>query len=126
MSPDLTPPDAPGPIPMADFRRHVADLYAPPLRAPATRTGVLFALAQLEAGGARTTADLTTAAIARFLAARPEGEHPNYTHTLLARVRVLCNLAAAEGWVRVSPFAVRKRWVRRVRPTPPRHSRRRS
>lgn len=113
---------APGPIPFAEFRSRLRALYGPPLRAPSTLSGMMYALDQLEAlGNVVTTADLTTATIARFIAARPEGEHPNYTHTLVARVRAACNLAAAEGWVRVSPFAVRKHWVRRVRPSPPGH-----
>jgi integrase len=75
----------------------------------------------LEAMGVQGTDELTTAFIARFIAGRPAGEHPNTTFTLMTYLRAACNLAAAEGWVRVSPFAVRRRWLRRITPAAPKH-----
>lgn len=118
------PTDGPagGAIPLAEFRERVLALYAPPLRARKTlgkMTQVLNDLCAME--GLATTADLTTSAVARFVASRPAGEHPNTTYGLLSYLRAACAIAEGEGWVRVSPFRTRRRWTRRVAPTPPAH-----
>jgi integrase len=107
------------PIPLPDFRERVLALYAPPQRAKGTffkMRHVMNLLATLLGEGA-TTADLTTGTIARFIASRPPGQSRNTTLSLLMSLRAACNLAAAEGLVRVSPFAIRKQWLR---PAPPR------
>lgn len=111
------------PIPYAEFKARVLELYEPPLRARATYRSMAQALELLGGLGVASTAELTTATIARFVQSR-EGEHPNTTYGHLARIRAACNIAAAEGWARVSPFAVRRRWVRKVTPKAPKvHSR---
>src|SRR5207249_6905366 len=69
--------------------------------------------------GVVTTADLNTSLIARFIAGRPATESPNTTIGLVSALRAACNFAAVEGYVRVSPFLFRRRWVRRVTPKPP-------
>ena len=113
------------PIPLGKLRDHLAALYSPALRAKSTRSSIMRILDKLDRlGGIETTADLTTATVARFIAAEPPGQHPNTTYTQVAKLRVVCNIAAAEGWLRMSPFVARRRWVRKITPAVPKvHSR---
>jgi integrase len=107
-------PAAVGPVPMARLREELTALYQPPLRAPATllRLRQTFRLVA-ELGGVETTADLTPAMLARFIQARTAtGEAATTTMSLLRNLRVICGYAADMGYVRVNPFALRKRWFR--------------
>jgi len=109
----MTMSDRITPIGLDRFRAEVLALYGPPLRAKATHDKMRHVLDLVASmPGAETTADLTTATVARFLAARPPGEAPHTTYGLLSYLRAACNHAAAEGYVRVSPFTVRKHWLR--------------
>jgi len=116
----------PAPIPFAEFRERLLALYEPPQRARTTwkKMGVVLdTVAAL--GGVESTSDLGTDLVRRFIAGRPAGESPNTTYTMLGYLRAACNLATAEGLVRISPFAVRRSWVRKVTPRAPKvHSRR--
>lgn len=114
-----------GPIPLAEFRERVLALYRPPLRARTTFLAVRRTLDHLAAlGGVESTADLTTATVARFVVGRTGKDHPNTIRTHLRKLSALCSIAQAEGWLRVNPFKVRRGWIRGVAPTPPRvHSR---
>jgi len=112
---------AAGPVPWERFTAELLELYAPPLRAKATATGMRYALGLVSALGVESTADLTTSLVARFIASRPTTESPNRTYSLTATLRAACNYAAAQGYVRVSPFAVRKHWVRRCTPKAKKH-----
>ena len=112
-------PDA-VPIPFADFRARVLALYEPPMRARPTFIRMRQTLGLLEQlGDVATTADLTTATVARFVASRPPGAHPNTTRALLSNIRAACSLAVAEGYLRMNPFALRRSWVRGVTPKSP-------
>jgi integrase len=112
------------PIPFALFRERMEAMYTPPHRGKLTCSKMRQVLNIMEAMGPETTADLTTDFVRRFIEARPPGESPNTTYTVLGYLRALCNIAAAENWVRPSPFAVRRQWVRRATPKMPRvHSR---
>lgn len=113
--------DAIRPIPFDVFRARLLALYEPPMRSHRTMKKMGQVLDQLGALGVATTADLTTDLVARWIAARPGPENPTTTLGYLAYLRAACALAAAEGWVRVSPFTVRKTWLRRVEPTGRRH-----
>lgn len=115
------PPVGPMPIPWDRFKREVLALYAPPMRSPATLSGMRQILDLVAGLGVSSTAGLTPELVARFIAARPVGESPNTTYALVARLRVLCNYAAGRGYLYVSPFALRKRWVRKVRRGARRH-----
>lgn len=115
MKPEISP------IPFDEFRRRILALYEPPLRSPASFGKMRYMLGQLEALGIETTAQLTTDTVARFVASRPSRQSTHTTHGWLAVLRVACNIAAAEGWVDCSPFAVRKNWIRRTRPKGKRH-----
>jgi integrase len=61
-----------------------------------------------------TTAALDPAFIARFIATRPESQSDNTTISQLGRIRSLCSYAVSQGYLRTSPFAYRKTWLRRV------------
>ncbi|MEJ7636467.1 MAG: site-specific integrase [Singulisphaera sp.] len=120
------PQSGPSPIPFDEFRARLLALYEPPQRDMETfrrMRNVLADVASLE--GVCSTADLTTETVRRYIAGRPVKEHPNTTYGLVASLRTACNIAAAEGYVHVSPFSIRKHWVRKVTPKAPKvHSRR--
>lgn len=115
------------PIPIAEFRARILALYRPPLRSRGTYIGMRRAFDLLaRVPGLSTTADLNTAAIAQFVASRAGLENPNTTRGHLSKLSAACSIAAAEGWLRTSPFAIRKGkgWIRAVTPKQPRvHSR---
>jgi integrase len=109
------------PIPWAEFTAEVMTLYAPGLRAHSTCTMIRSTLDQLTALGLTSTADLTAATVARFIASRPPEQSANTTYSYVARLRAICTLAEAQGYVRVSPFRLRRCWVRRGAPARKRH-----
>ena len=75
-------------------------------------------------GDVASTADLTTALIARFVTSRRGRENPNTTRTHLRKLSACCAIAVGNGWLAISPFAIRRSWVRAVTPATPRvHSR---
>lgn len=115
------------PITLDEFRVRILNLYRPPLRSRGTFVGMRRALDILEQlGDVRTTADLTTSTIARFVQSRHGRCNPNTTRGHLSKLSAACNIAVAEGWLRISPFAVRKGkgWLRSISPKPPKvHSR---
>ena len=103
-----------GPIPLPRFRDEVLALYKPPLRAKNTFNKMRQALsiAVELAGPGATTADLSPELIARIIGSRPAGESPNSTLSLLSSFRAACAYAQTRGYVRVTPFAYRKQWLR--------------
>ena len=104
------------PIPWPEFTRELLALYQPPLRAPGTRGRMAAILRQVSELGATTTADLTPALVARWIAAQPPLA-PQTVYGYLAVLRAACNYAAATGRIPVSPFAVRRKWVAKGQPT---------
>jgi len=66
----------------------------------------------------KTTADLTPALVARFIETRPPGQSPRTLQTLLRVLRGVCNNAVINGYLRVSPFALRRvsQWLGRIGP----------
>jgi integrase len=112
-----------GPISFGDFVAELLELYQPPLRAIKTRDRmrlVLRAVDELVGPGA-TTAALTPALVARFIASRPDSGASSTTYSLVAYLRVACNYAKSRGYVLVSPFDFRKKWVRVSVPPKARH-----
>ena len=106
--------DAVTPLPFTEFRERILDLYRPPQRAKNTFTGMRRLLDQVGAlVGEGTTADLTTALVARFIATRPPEQSAHTTIGQLGYLSAACSIASAEGWVRISPFQIRKRWIKR-------------
>jgi integrase len=112
------------PIPFPEFPERLLAMYAPPHRSKLTCSKMRSVLGMVGALGIASTAELTTDLVRRFIEVRPPGENPNYTYGLVAYLRAACNIAAAEGWLKTSPFSVRRQWVRRITPKTPRvHSR---
>jgi integrase len=122
---DLQP--LPQPIPWARFRAEVLAEYKPPTVAKGTgkKMEQLFrSLERVEVvvigdDGSETrrpietTADLTPRFVAAFVASRPPGNSAWTTHGDLAMLRTLCTRAETAGFLRVSPFRLRKlsKWV---------------
>jgi len=106
------------PIPFPQFAAELLRLYDPPHRAPATRRQVRAVLEIVAALGVKTTADLTSPLVARFVEARPPGQSPRTLQTLLRVLRGVCNNAVISGYLGVSPFALRRvsQWVGRIGP----------
>ena len=100
------------PIPFADFQAEILALYAEPMRARATRAKIRHALELVAELGVTTTADLTPALVARLIASRPTDQSPATTDGLLRSLRVACTYAVGAGYLRVSPFTLRKTWLR--------------
>src|SRR5271157_225782 len=109
------------PIPFPEFRDEVLHLYDPPHRATATRRQVAQVMREIAALEVKTTADLTSTLVARFVEARPPGQSPRTLHTVLRVFRAIANQAVIQGYLRVSPFALRRvsQWVGRVGPPAP-------
>jgi integrase len=104
----------PAPIPFADFVAELLTLYEPPLRSARTRDRmrhVLRVVAEL-LGPDGTTAQITPQFVARFIANRPESETSVTTHSLLAYLRAACNYAKSRGYMAMTPFDFRKKWVK--------------
>ena len=111
------------PIPMARFRDEVLTLYTPPLRARNTfiKMRQTLAIACELTGPGATTAELTPALIARFIQSRPPDQSNNSTLSLLSSLRVACAYAQSQGYIKVSPFAFRKQWIKPAPTTKSRH-----
>jgi integrase len=73
-----------------------------------------------EVGPLESTADLNMGTIARFVASRKGKENPNTTRHHLRKISSVCTIAVGEGWLRCSPFNIRRVWVRSVEPAHPR------
>jgi len=111
------------PRPWPEFTTEFLALYAEPLRARSTCVGMAHVLALVAQLGVESTADLTPATVARLVASRTPAESPNTTHGHLAYLRAACTYAAAMGYLHVSPFVIRSRWIRKVAPQHTFHSR---
>jgi len=110
------------PIPFDEFTRdHLLPMYEPPMRAIATKREIVHVLDLVAKLGVTTTADLTTGLIAQVCELVPPGQSPRTLQKHLRYLRVLCNFAVANGWLKVSPFTVRplRQWVPRVGPPAP-------
>src|SRR5271157_2234902 len=101
------------PIPFDQFAAELLRLYDPPHRARATRRQVRQVLELVAALGVKSTADLTSALVARFIETRPPGQSPRTLQTVLRVLRVVCNNAVINGNLGVSPFSLRRvsQWV---------------
>jgi integrase len=102
------------PISWDAFEAELLAVYTPPQVAPATRKKIVQILRELRELGVQTTADLNTTLVARFVSSRPPDWSTWTLRGSLINVRTLCRYAEASGYLRVSPFRLRKmaRWVR--------------
>jgi integrase len=103
------------PIPLAKFFDTAQSLYTTGRHANKTLKRVRQVSRELVEllGPAATTADLTTAAMARYVSARGPGANANTTNGLLSSIASLCSYAVEEGWLDREPA-----WRRvRLRPS---------
>ena len=105
-------------IPFDRFAAELLRLYDPPHRAAATRRQMKKVLDLVAALGVKTTADLSATMVAKFIEARPPGQSPRTLQTLLRVLRGVCNNAVINGYLRISPFALRRvsQWLGRIGP----------
>lgn len=96
-------------VPFGRLVDEVLALYDTPLRRPATRAKMRQALAEF-AAHCRSTRDITPGAIAAWLKAHPD-RSPTTADSVLRSFRAACSYAAAQGYLKSSPFAYRKTWV---------------
>jgi integrase len=116
------------PVPFSQFAAEIMNEYQPPVVSKATGSQMnrmlkaLAALPVTELDGTQrkvaTTADLTPSLIVNYLASRPPETSPWTLRGNLSTIRVICTRAVACGYLRVSPFALRKlsRWVGQLPP----------
>lgn len=101
------------PIPLTRFREIVLGIYSSGRHAKGTRDHVRQVLDELRTLGVESTADLTTAAMARYVASKGPGANHNTVNGLLGAAAAVCSYAVEEGWLERAPA-----WRRvRLRPT---------
>jgi integrase len=102
------------PIAWSAFRAELLALYQPPMVAQPTARKMASVIRDLERLGLETTADLTVNLVTRVIAGRPPGQSAYTLHSVLAVVRSICSYAETAGYLRCSPFRLRKlsKWVR--------------
>ena len=102
------------PIRWPKFRAELLALYSPPMVAAATARKVKSVLGEIDRLGIETTADLSPVMISRYISMRPADQSPHTLHSLLCVIRAICSYAETAGYLRCSPFRLRKlsRWVR--------------
>lgn len=110
------------PLPWPEFTAHALALYAPPLRAPATRgrmRQVLRDLARLAC--VESTADLNAVAIARWIEGRSGEVARNTVVGELGYLSAACSIAIEAGVLDRHPFASRRLRLREEAPAVKRH-----
>jgi integrase len=87
------------PIAIGQLRQHIAQVYSAAQKSPKTLQQLDHVLRLAELAGVKTTADLSTAAVARVLSARGEAANPNTSRGLIGRLRRCANVAVRERWL---------------------------
>jgi integrase len=102
------------PMPWAQFTASVMELYKPSIRSKHTARGMRDALDYMPPLGVRDTSHLTIGLIARWVESCSPELSANTVRARLRAIRVYCNLAVKQGWLKISPFDVRPMaaWVR--------------
>jgi integrase len=110
---DRLPSDQTIPIPWDAFITEIESLWKPPMVAPATEKKINQVIRELNALGVTNTAELTPPMIARYIASRPPDQSAYTLRGMLGTVRTICSYAEQMGYVRISPFRLRRlsRWV---------------
>ena len=108
-----------GPVPIDQLIAELKAIYAPGLAAKATWGKLSQVLTEVKALGVTSTAELTVPFVARYVSSRPPGQSSHTLLSLLSSLRAACSYCESYGYVRISPFKV-KRLSKWVRCTPPR------
>lgn len=104
---ELATPFVTGPISWEAFKADLLTQYEPPLKAQSTCRGMRYVLSYVEKLGIKSTADLTPALVARFVAMQPAKNSPNSTRGYLLYLQAACGYAEKSGYLRISPFRIR-------------------
>jgi len=94
----------------ARFMREILDLYRPPHRRSSTHAKMRKALEELAELGARRTSDVGPSLLVRWCAAHSD-RRPATNRSYLGSLRAACAIAKQLGYLRVSPFEVRRDWI---------------
>jgi integrase len=97
-------------INMTRLSEELLAIYAPPHRRIATTRKMGQLLRELRELGATSSADLTPQLVARWVSAHPERK-PISNHSLLISFRAACTYAKKSGYLRMSPWEIRKDWL---------------
>lgn len=101
------------------LRDDLSRLYVPPCGAVATWRKIRQVLDEFERhAGVKRTSDLNPPAVAAWLTNAPVRSLAT-TKTLLSSFRRACTYAKSQGWLRCSPFEVRKlsHWLKHLEPS---------
>ena len=103
----------------ATFKAEILEMYKPPHRSKPTYRGMPQIFRELTELGITSTGDLTLGLIGRYIDSRPPTVGPNSVRGNLRYVQALCSLAEKLGYLRPSPFRIRRigEWVRPVPPS---------
>lgn len=100
-------------MPAVTFTRlamEVRALYRPPHRRLATFKKMDSALREFEALGVAKTSEITPILITRWIE-RHQARKPITNATVLGTFRAACNYAKTMGYLRITPWDVRKDWI---------------
>jgi integrase len=100
------------PIPFARFFDMIDVIYRSPGHAPRTAAKMRHILDLIGRMGVRTTAELTTELVAKFVTERSKIVNPNTVRGDLSYLSAACSLAVEEGWLERPPR------FKRLRPQP--------
>jgi integrase len=99
-------------LPVGEFRRRVSALYAPPIRSRNTQSKMETVLKLVARAGIRSTDELSTENLARFVTSRASSVGVNTIRGDLLYLAAACKIAVEEGWLDRLP-----NWGR-IRPRP--------
>jgi len=111
-----TPPAVvPGAVPFGRLMAELKEIYGPGLAAPMTWGKVRGVLTEVKALGVLSTDELTLPLVARYISSRPPSQSPYTLWSVLSSLRAVCSYAESMGYVRISPFRIKKlaKWCRR-------------
>ena len=108
------PPPAAGAVPFERLVDELRVIYAPECAAKKTWAKLNGVLQEVRALDVVTTDQLTVPLIARYIASRPPGQSPHTLASLLSSLKAACTYAEKCGYIKASPFSIRKmsKWVR--------------
>lgn len=105
---------------LRQLKDELSDLYAPPLRAPATWYPIRQVLEEMDRAGIRLVSELQPAGIARWIKAHPD-RGAMTIKKLLGSLRAACSYAVQMRYLERSPFEFRREWVRTPKNHAPKH-----
>jgi integrase len=97
-------------VTFARLSEEMLAIYSPPHRRPATLKKMRRALAELASAGCVKSVDLSPHLLTRW-AAEHTDRKPISSASVLISIRAVCTYAKKMGYLRVSPWDIRKDWL---------------